>query len=110
VGGVLPFLWPTLPGRRRQSNGPTFWPKFLLEAKLSYESLEPLIGFLTYLEPKLCHKNQKVVKTSTPTKRKTGLNNTQFGYGRNSLESCSSPPKTREDLLFGLQKKFQYAL
>jgi len=26
-GGVLTFLWPTLPGPGRQSNGPTFWHK-----------------------------------------------------------------------------------
>jgi len=43
-----------------------FVPVFL-ETRLSYESLEPLIGFLTYLDPKLCHKNQKVVKISNPT-------------------------------------------
>jgi len=36
-----------------------------METKLSTESLEPLIGFLAYLEPKLCHKNQQVVKIST---------------------------------------------
>jgi len=30
----LTFLWPTLPGPGRQSNGPTFWPKFL--CKLGY--------------------------------------------------------------------------
>jgi len=66
--GVLAFLWPNLPGPGRPSNGPTFWPKYVLETRLSYEFLEPLIGFLAYLDQKLCHKNQKVVKISTPKK------------------------------------------
>jgi len=34
--GVLAFLWLTLPGSGRQSNGPTFWPKYFLETRLSY--------------------------------------------------------------------------
>ena len=58
------LLYPSLPGR--PSNGPTFLPKYCLETRLSYESLEPLIGFLAYLDEKLCHKNQKVVKNPTP--------------------------------------------
>ena len=71
-GGVFAFLWPTLPGPRRISNGPTFWPKYLYETRLPYESLEPLIGFLAYLDEKLCHKNQKVVKNPTPKKGNQG--------------------------------------
>jgi len=66
--GVFAFLWPTLPGPGRPSNGPTFWPKYLYETRLSYELLEPLIGFLAYLDQNLCHKNQTVVKLSTPKK------------------------------------------
>jgi len=62
VGGVFAFFWPTLPGPGHPSNGPTFWPKYFYEARLSHESLEPLIGFLAYLDKKLCHKNQNVVK------------------------------------------------
>ena len=69
---VLAFLWPTLPGPGGQSNGPTFWPNLFLETRLSYESLEPLIGFLAYLDPNLCLKNQKVVKISTPTTTNLG--------------------------------------
>jgi len=58
---------------------------FFLETRLSYESLEPLmIDFLAYLDQKLCHKNQKVVKMSTPTKGNQGLDNTPFVYGHNS--------------------------
>ena len=64
--GVFAFLWPTLPGPGHPSNEPTFWPKYFYETRLSYESLEPLIGFLAYLDQILCHKNQKVVKISTP--------------------------------------------
>jgi len=68
-GGVFAFSWPTLPGPGRQSNGPTSCPKYFLHTRLSYEFLEPLIGFLAYLDHKLRHKKQKVVKISTP---KTG--------------------------------------
>jgi len=34
-GVVLAFLWPTLPGPRRQSNEPIFWFKLLMETRLS---------------------------------------------------------------------------
>jgi len=44
-GSVFAFLWPILPGPRRQSDDPTFWLKFWLEIRLSSESLEHLIGF-----------------------------------------------------------------
>ena len=51
---------------------PVKWPHVLdqifYETRLSHESLEPLIGFLAYLDKKLCHKNQKVVKN--PTRKK----------------------------------------
>jgi len=71
-GGVLAFLWPTLPGSGRQSNGPTFCLQTFIETRLSYEFLEPLIGFLVYLDQKLCHINQKVVKIFTPKKGNQG--------------------------------------
>jgi len=71
-GGVFVFLWPTLHGPGRPSNGPTFWAKYFYETRLSHESLEPLIDFLTYLDEKLCHKNQKVVKNPTPKKDNQG--------------------------------------
>jgi len=93
-----------------------FRSSFFFKTRLSSESLEPLIGFLAYLEPKLCHKKwlkflplQKD-KNFYPYKRTPGLNNTQLVYGHNSrqnrLKSCSSPLKTREDLWFRLQKMF----
>jgi len=43
-GGVFAFFWPTLPRPRRQSNQPIFSLKFFFETRLSYKSLEPLIG------------------------------------------------------------------
>jgi len=49
-----------------------FSAQVLLETRLSYESLEPLIDFVAYLEPKSCHKNQKVVKIYTPRKGNLG--------------------------------------
>jgi len=45
--------------KSQQSNEPIFSLKISLETRLSSESLEPLIGFLAYLEPKLWIKNQK---------------------------------------------------
>jgi len=47
---------------------PTFWPKYFYETRLSYESLEPLIDFVAYLDQNLCHKSQKVVIISNPKK------------------------------------------
>jgi len=71
-GGVFVFLWPTLHDPGRPSNVPTFWPKYFYETRLSHESLEPLIDFLAYLDEKLWHKNQKVVKNPTPKKGNQG--------------------------------------
>jgi len=75
------FYWPSLRGPGRQSNEPIIRSSF---SRLSYESLEPLIDFLAYLDQNVCHKNQKVDKISTPTKGNQGLNNTPFVYGHNS--------------------------
>jgi len=41
-------------------------PQSFLETRLPSESLEPLVVFLAYLEPKLWPPKQKVVKISTP--------------------------------------------
>jgi len=49
-----------------------FFRSVFFETRLSSETLEPLIGFLPYLEPELCHKKQKVVKISTPAKENLG--------------------------------------
>jgi len=49
-GGVFAFLWPTLHGPGRPSDGRTFWPKYFYETRLSHESLEPLIDSLAYLD------------------------------------------------------------
>ena len=57
---------------------------FFFETRLSYESLEPFIDFLAYLDQKFCHKNQKVVKISTLTKGNQEFNNTSFVYDHNS--------------------------
>ena len=92
------FYWPSLRGPGRQSNGPIVSPKFVIETRLSYESLEPLIDFLAYLDKKVCHTNQKVVKLSTPTKGNQGLNNILFVYGHNpSLEQVREQFKPSKD-------------
>jgi len=72
MGVSFSFFWPTLRGPGRQSNEAISSLKFLFETRLPSESLEPLIGFLTYLEPKLCHRNQKVVKISIPSNTNLG--------------------------------------
>jgi len=43
-----------------------------LETRLSSESLEPMVGILAYLEPKLCFKKQNLSKNSNPTKGNFG--------------------------------------
>ena len=76
--------------------------------------LEPLIDFLANLEPKLCHKNQRVVKFSTLTKGNLGWITLSLYMAitrhQNSLESWSNPLKTREDLHIRLQKKVHCGL
>jgi len=75
---------PSLHGPGRQSNGPIVPLKFFVKTRLSCESLEPLIDFLAYLDQKLYHTNQEVVKLSTPTNGNQGLNNIPFVFGHNS--------------------------
>jgi len=65
-GGVLAFyglLYPDLDAKRMAQH---FGPSIFLETRLSYEFLEPLFGFLAYLDKKLCHENQNMVTISTP--------------------------------------------
>jgi len=68
-GGVFGLLYSALDANPM---GQYFASGFFVETRLSSESLEPLIGFLAYLEAKLFHKNQKVVNISTPTKGNLG--------------------------------------
>jgi len=65
---VLPF-WPSSPGPGRQPNKTFFGSSFFLETRLRSESLEPLIVFLAYLEPKWWLKNSIFDKnTKVPRK------------------------------------------
>jgi len=48
-------FWPTLPDPGHQTNEPVF-----LDTRLSSELLEPLIGFLAYLERIYRTKKQKI--------------------------------------------------
>ena len=76
-----------------------FFGSGFLETSLSSESLEPLIGFLAYLEPTLLPKQHKMFTNSTPTNANLGWITPIFYMAiirrQNMLESCSSPPKTR---------------
>jgi len=49
-----------------------FLAQVFLESRLSSEALEPLIGFVAYLEPKLWLKQQKLVINSAPTNADPG--------------------------------------
>jgi len=40
-----------------RSNKPILWLKVVLDYRLEYESLEPLVEFLAFLAQKLCQKN-----------------------------------------------------
>jgi len=75
-----------------------FFRSSFFENRLSSEFLEPLIGFLAYLETKWWHKNQNVVKISTTTKGNLGWITPSLYMAitpcQNRLESCSSPLKT----------------
>jgi len=55
-------------GPGSQNNLLLLWLKCFSETRLSSESLDPLIGFLAHLEPKLWPTNQKVDINSNPTK------------------------------------------
>jgi len=52
-GHVFAILWLRLLGPGRQPNGPFLCLNALFESRLSFEFLEPLIGFLASLEQKL---------------------------------------------------------
>jgi len=88
VGVSFSFYWPTLglayAAMDVNPMGQLFRSSFFLETRLFYKSLETFIDVLAYLDQKLCHTNQKVVKLSTPTKANQGLNNIPFVDGHNS--------------------------
>jgi len=67
---LLAYFRPSWRGPGRQSNEPIVSLKFLLKTRLSYESLEPLIDFLAYLDQKLHHKKTKSGQNFYPYKRK----------------------------------------
>ena len=93
-GGVLAFLWPTLPGPRRQYNESIF-AQVLFGNQTIIRVFERLIDFLAYLEPKLCRKKQKVVKIPTPSNTNLGCITPSLYMAitrcQNRLESRSSP-------------------
>ena len=55
--GVFSVFWPTLTRPGRQSHGPKFWLKLVLETRQLSASIEPLLDLLACLEPKLWPKN-----------------------------------------------------
>ena len=87
-----------MPGR--ELNEPFFVLKFCLETRLSSESLEPLIGFLAYLEPKLWLKNTLFDKYINFFRNVWFPSHGKFWPAitrqQIELESYSNPLKTRE--------------
>jgi len=71
-----------------------FYGSSFLETRPKFASLDPLNGFLAYLEPKLLAKNQKVVQISTPTNANLGWIIPIFYMAitgqQIELESCSN--------------------
>ena len=55
-------------GLGSQNNELFLWLTCFLETRLSLESLDPMIDFVAYLEPKLWPTNQKLDINSNPTK------------------------------------------
>jgi len=95
VGVSFSFYWPSLGlffAALEANPMSQLFRSSSVETRLLSESLEPFIGILAYLDPKLCHKNQSVVKNATSTKGNQKLNNTHFGYGHNS------PPEWAREL------------
>ena len=73
MGVSFSFYWPSLRGPGRQSNELIVSLKFFLETRLSYESLEPLIDFLAYLDKKLYQKKTKSGQNFCTYERKPGV-------------------------------------
>ena len=55
--GVFSVFWPILTRPGRQSHGPKFWLKLVLETRHFSASIDPLLDLLACLEPKLWPKN-----------------------------------------------------
>jgi len=89
------ILWLTLPGPGHQPKRLVFWIKFFLESRLSSGSLDPLIDFVIYLEPKLWSKNQQLIKILLPQTVTLGILYPwpllAVSRQQNELESCSNP-------------------
>ena len=102
LGHVFTFV--CLHGPGRQPNRPFFGSIFFLESRLSSESLEPLIGLLTYLEAKLWLKIQKLIKIY-PTNTNLGcIPPKAITQQPIELESWSNPLKMRKVFLVAMKK------
>jgi len=93
-GGDFVFFWPPIPGPGGQSNQPFFGEVFL-ETRQKSTTLEHLIDFPAYLEPKLQVKNQNLAKMSVLTNLDLGWITSIFCMAitrqQIELESCSNP-------------------
>ena len=91
-GMFLPFL-SNLPGPGGLPNVPISWLKFFLEFRLSSESIEHLIGFIAYLEPKLWLKKTIFDKNQGVSQK------VQFDITGQILASNNSPVDLARGLL-----------
>ena len=90
---VFAFFWLRLRGPGRQPNESYFWLKFSLETKLWSASLEPLIGFLAYLETKPWLKNPIFDKNQKAARK------VWFTLSRKNLASYNSPADSARELI-----------
>jgi len=92
---LLRFFSQLYPAMGANSTSQFFGSSFFWKLGLSYESLEPLIGFLTYLEPRLWPQNQKLVKRYRSTNVEPGyitpILDMTITRQQLELESCSGP-------------------
>jgi len=82
--------WPWAPTQEA-----IFLDQVFLESRLSSGSLDPLIDFVIYLEPKLCSKNHQLIKILLPQTVTLGILYPwpllAVSRQHNELENCSNP-------------------
>ena len=96
--GVFVLFWPPFPGPGRRTNGLSFRLKDLLKTRSNSASIETLIDFPAYREGKGWLINQIWPKFCSLTSHSGGDFTQAITRRQIELESCSNPPKTREDM------------
>ena len=71
---IFVYIWMTSSGSGSQRHEPFFWLEFLLDSRLSYESLEGLTDFLAFLVTKLWPNFRKIIKEIPTDPRENSWN------------------------------------